>query len=205
MRNRPNEIETPHQPSHQPAHAPSARAGFTLIEMLIVLVILGIVGRMAIPRIDFDRYRADAAGRLSRTVLQSAQRNAIVRQTNIIVSFDASRNALVVIEDANNNGVIDGGERVVVRAFADGARLSAPPSALAGCGVNAVTGSALSLVSGLPAISFLRDGAASSDLCIYLTAGHGASTSYRAIRLTQATGRTEYWRYVESRWIPGGV
>jgi prepilin-type N-terminal cleavage/methylation domain-containing protein len=185
--------------------ATAPAAGFTLVEMLVVLVMLGIVGRMAIPHIDFDRYRADAAGRMARVILQSAQRNAILRQSNVIVSFDASRGALVVLEDANNNGVVDGGERMVVKALADGARLAAPPAALSGCGANAVNGGSLSLVGSLPAISFLRDGAASSDLCVYLTAGNGAPENFRAIRLTQATGRAEYWKYSGSSWFPGGV
>jgi len=173
--------------------------------MLIVLATLGIIASMAIPRIDFDRYRADAAGRMARVILQSAQRSAILRQSNMVVSFDASRGALVVLEDANNNGVVDGGERVVVRAFADGARFAPPPAALSGCGATAINGSALSLVNGLPSIAFLRDGAASSDLCVYMTAGNGSPANLRAIRLTQATGRAEYWKYSASTWIPGGV
>src|SRR5262249_31398408 len=69
-------------------------AGFTLVEMMAALTVVGIIGGMAIPRIDFDRYRADAAGRLVRAVMQSAQRSAIMRQTNVVVSFNLAANQM---------------------------------------------------------------------------------------------------------------
>src|SRR3712207_8780162 len=48
-------------------------------------------------------YRVEAAARMTRSVLQTAQRTAILRQTNVIVRFDATNELLTVIEDANND------------------------------------------------------------------------------------------------------
>lgn len=178
----------------------SGRAAFTLVEMIVVLTVLGIVGTMAIPRIDFDRYRTDAAARIARGALQGAQRSAILRQTNVIVALDVSRQLLTVIEDVNNNDQLDPGERAVSRGLSDGARFVAPTVALQGCGTGAVNGGNLLRIGGAPAVSFLRDGASNSDLCLYINAGHGAAKTMRAIRLTQATGRTELWGYDGTHW-----
>jgi hypothetical protein len=55
-------------------------------------------------------------------------------------------------------------------------------------------------MAGLPAIQFLRDGAASTDLEIYLTSSRGTQVDYRLVRVTMATGRTESFRFDGSTW-----
>ena len=51
-----------------------ARRGFTLLELIVVLIMVGIIAGMAVPRMNYEKYRADAAMRTVRTVLQGAQR-----------------------------------------------------------------------------------------------------------------------------------
>ena len=53
----------------RPSPTPKQRSGFTLIEILIVVVILGILGAIVYPH--FANARADAADKAARTQLQS--------------------------------------------------------------------------------------------------------------------------------------
>ena len=177
-----------------------SRRGFTLLELTVVLIMVGIIAGMAVPRLNYEKYRADAAMRTVRTVLQAAQRNAIMRQTNIVVGFDITNKKMQVVEDANNNCTVDGGERSTTRPLEDGAKFSIPSNGYGGTPSAAVTGSNLCTMGGLPAIQFLRDGAASSNIDAYLTSSRGTQVDYRLVRVTMATGRTESFRYTGSAW-----
>ena len=100
--------------------------------MIMVVVIIGIMAKVAIPRFNIDKYRADAAGRLARMLLQEAQRNAITRQSNVIVSFDPTYNKFRVVQDYNNNDTINTTDLVQYRNMAEGAVFSKP--SWTGCG-----------------------------------------------------------------------
>jgi prepilin-type N-terminal cleavage/methylation domain-containing protein len=177
-----------------------ARRGFTLLELVVVLIMIGIIAGMAVPRLNYEKYRADAGMRTVRTILQSAQRNAIMRQTNVVVGFDIANRSMRIVEDANNNCTIDSGERSTSRPLEDGAKFSVPTTGYSGAVSTAVIGANLCTMAGLPAIQFLRDGAASTDLEIYLTSSRGTQVDYRLVRVTMATGRTESFRFDGSTW-----
>src|SRR5688572_1888643 len=102
------------------------RKGVTMIELLIVMIILGVVAAMAVPRIDMNAYRADAAARGVRGVLQIAQRSAITRQSNVVVTFDSTNRRMTVLEDNNDNGTADVGERVINKPLDEHVRFIAP-------------------------------------------------------------------------------
>jgi prepilin-type N-terminal cleavage/methylation domain-containing protein len=173
-----------------------ARSGFSILELIVVMIMMGVIAAMAIPRLNYDRYRADGAMRVVRTVLQGAQRNAIMRQTNIVVGFDENANLLRILEDANNNCQKDTGERFSTRSLEEGARFKVPTVPYPGTAPStALLGLSLCSLGGLPAIEFLRDGAASSDLDVYVTSSRARATDFRMIRVTQATGRAESFRY----------
>ena len=61
-----------------------------------------------------------------RTLLQGSQRNSITRQSNVIVSFDTGGKRVRLVQDDNNNGAIDAGERVNFRALEEGAKFVKP-------------------------------------------------------------------------------
>lgn len=178
----------------------AARRGFTLLELTVVLIMVGVIAAMAVPRLNYEKYRADAAMRTVRTVMQGAQRNAIMRQTNVVVAFDVSNRQMRIVEDANNNCVYDGGERSTSRPLEDGAKFAVPATGYGSTPAAAVTGSNLCMLAGLPAVQFLRDGAASSDVDVYLTSSRGAAVDYRLVRVTRATGRTESFRPSGATW-----
>ena len=71
----------------------------------------------------------------------------------------------------------------------------------------AVVGDNLSTIDGLPSVIFRRDGAASSAVQAYITAGraNGRREEFRAIVVTRATGRTEAWRRGAAAWRKEGV
>ncbi|MCC6931265.1 MAG: GspH/FimT family protein [Gemmatimonadaceae bacterium] len=178
----------------------AARRGYTILELTVVLIMVSIIAGMAVPRLNYEKYRADAALRTVRTVLQSAERNAIMRQTNVVVAFDVASRQIVIVEDANNNCTFDGGERKMIRPLEDGAKFAVPPTSYSGMAAPAVSGSNLCTLLGYSAIQFLRDGAASTDLEVYLTSSRGSTTDFRLVRVVQATGRADGYRYDGTIW-----
>ncbi|MGQ0639913.1 MAG: pilus assembly FimT family protein [Gemmatimonadaceae bacterium] len=179
-----------------------ARRGFTIIELAVVLIMVGIITGMAIPRLNYQRYRADAAARVTRAALQTSQRQAIMRQTNMLVVFWIAGRRMFIIEDANNNYNFDAGERLRVRPLEEGARFVVPTAQVPGTAMpsTAVSGPNLVTVFGLPSLAFLRDGASSSDANIYICSARCDRDNQRALILTQSSGRTESWRYAGSSW-----
>lgn len=177
-----------------------ARLGFSLVELLIVLSMVGLIAAMAVPRLNYERYRADAAMRVVRVAMEGAQRTAIMRQTNVAVAFDVPNRQMVIVEDANNNCTLDTGERRSSRPLEEGARFAVPPVAHGGSVSQPLTGTNLCTLTGLPAIQFLRDGAASSDLDVYLTSSRGRPADFRLVRVTMSTGRSDSYRFNGSTW-----
>src|SRR5437773_1283279 len=94
--------------------------GFTLLEMLLVIVIFGFLLTLVAPKIDLQKFTVDSAMQSAGTTLLVAQRLAVTRQHNIIVAFDVPAEAMRILDDANNNGQAGPGERVVVPGRAPG-------------------------------------------------------------------------------------
>jgi prepilin-type N-terminal cleavage/methylation domain-containing protein len=176
------------------------RRGFTLLELVVVLIMVALIAGMAIPRLNYEKYRAEAAMRTVRTIMQGAQRNAIMRQTNVVVGFNVANGQMKIVEDTDNDCVLDAGERVSTRVLEEGAKFHIPPAPYGAPVSTAVSGPNMCTISGLPAIQFLRDGATSTELDIYLTSSRGTRTDYRLVRVTQASGRTESFRFDGSAW-----
>lgn len=180
--------------------SPRARRGMTLLELVVVLIMVSIIAGMAIPKLNYERYRADAALRTVRSILQGAQRNAIMRQTDVVVAFDQPNKKMLIIEDTNNNCVYDTGERLTARPLEEGAKFAVPTAGYGSTPSTAVSGTNMCTIRGLPAIQFLRDGAASTDLDVYLTSSRGVKVDFRLVRVTMATGRTDAYRFSGSTW-----
>ena len=94
--------------------------GFTLIESIMVITIIGLVAGIAIPRSGYSTYLANSGARVLATTLAYAQREAISQQSDIRVAFDVANNQIRVHEDRNNDNVIDINERVGFTSLPEG-------------------------------------------------------------------------------------
>lgn len=185
-----------------------ARRGVTLIEMMIVVVLLSLVSALALPRLNFAQFKSDNSVRALRTTLQTAQRLAITRQFDVIVSFDTVNQQIRITEDANNNYAIDAGERTTYTPLDQGVKFANPPqgSVAGGATSGSVVGTNVLSISGMPSIVFLRSGSASTYLEVYLTAsGNNGETEWRGVQVTQSTGRTVWYRWLNSAWTKASI
>lgn len=181
-------------------------AGVTLIELVIVLTMIGVVTAIALPKIDLAGFQIDAAMRNVGTTLLVAQRLAVTRQHDVTVRFDLTGQALWIHEDANDNGMVDGGERIRRVPLGDEVlfgRGSAPPVPALGP-ANPVTFS--KRAQGYPAVTFHRSGSASEAGGLYLMARRALTSDQRsgdvrAVEIQRATGRAGWYRYGGGTWL----
>ena len=180
------------------------RSGFTLAETAVILMLAGIIGVLAYPRIDAGRYKADSVVTVVRSSMQQAQRAALVSQHDIIVSFDLATGRIRLAWDANNSHVIESGERVLWNTIASGNKFAKPPIGIHGTVTEPVVGSNVRQLDNLPTVTFHRDGSLSSELEVYMSTV-SSPVRWRAVTVVQATGRTDWFRKNTNgnAWIPG--
>jgi prepilin-type N-terminal cleavage/methylation domain-containing protein len=188
--------------------APQARTdGFTLVELLLVIVIMGIMGAIALPRIDVAQFQVNSAVQAVSTTMVAAQREAITKQHDIILTFDAGNRQVRLVWDANSDGAVDANERTRVVTLDDRVVFGRGTSPARAFGTAAINFD--DVVDGLPALTFHRNGSASGVGGFYLTSraaadGDAAWAKHtRAVEIIRATGRTEWWRYNGSQWLRG--
>lgn len=185
--------------------APGASRGFTLVELIVAVSIMSVLAAVALPRINLHQFRIDAGVRRVQAALQQGARFAVQRQHDMVVGFDVPGNKVMVLDDRNNNGAIDGGERVMWHALEDGVRFVAPPAAIGSGNVGAVAGAKLETLNGYPSVRFRRDGAASTDVQVYITSTRDVATDFKALSVTKSTGRVDYYSYRTGTWKKGGA
>jgi prepilin-type N-terminal cleavage/methylation domain-containing protein len=183
--------------------------GFSLLELMVVMVIAAVVGTVALPRIDSSRYRADSVVQNVRSALQVAQRNALVRQHDVILNFDTIGNRIRIGMDGNNDQLLTTGELIQVRELQSGNQFKRPPAnGISGSVATSIVGAGLRTMDGMPTVTFHRDGSLSSDLEIYIRVpGKTTAYVYRAVSVIQSTSRSDWYRWsVESNaWRSGAL
>ena len=179
------------------------RAGFTLIEIVMVLALMGLVAMFAIPKLNFSAYRINGAVRGVTALLARAERMAVTDQYNVNVLFDVTHNAIQIHEDANNDNVIQNTERVRSYPLGEGivfGKGSAPVRIYAPAPISFTR-----TMNGMPEIIFRRDGSGSENGGFYITTQAALNANQpndaRSIELTQATGRAEWYQYNGSQWV----
>ncbi len=175
------------------------RWGFTIVELMIVVAVLGLLMMIALPRIDIQRYRVRGAVQALGTTMLTAQRQAVTEQHDVIVYFDTTGQLLRVHSDRNNNGVIDAGEHTRPVRLGEGIVFGrGPAAAMAAAGSNTVN--VTKTLGGVQALVFHRDGSASEAASFYITSvtaqrGNVRPQDARALLVERATGRSQWWRF----------
>jgi len=184
----------------------SHRNGFTLIEMLIVLVIIGLVVAFAAPKIDVTKFRVQSSMNGIGLTLMAAERQAITQQHDVILMFDVTNSKISILDDANNNGVADAGERLRGIPLGEGIVFGRSSAVARPMGPGPITFT--KVVNGMPALVFHRDGSGSEAGGFYLTSIRAATSAThlddtRSIELERATGRASWWKYspASSTWV----
>ncbi len=172
-----------------------ARAGVTLFELLIVVIMIGILVGISASRLDWGRYRADGVSRTVLAELSAAQRLAVSLQENVIVTL-ADSNRLQVHEDQNNDGSIDSGERVRFIVLDHRYKI--------GRGTMPDTPAPADPTE-LTRVMFRRDGSANPAGTFYISGPEADPTCRhcRAVSLSRATGRTVIYSYATGTWKRG--
>jgi prepilin-type N-terminal cleavage/methylation domain-containing protein len=193
------------------------RRGYTLVEMLIVVTLIAIVSATVMPKVDYTASRQDAAARAVRGAMMQAQAYAVTSQHNVFVLPDMQRgDKLYVVYDYNDNLTLDAGEHWIAVPLQDGAIITQPPTALPG----GAPSSGLYVPPSVPTITlsvpgsmttsttgwvFRPDGAVSAGAQIYIGSKRGLAKDFRAVALTAATGRSDWYKYVNGNtWVKEG-
>lgn len=177
----------------------SSEQGFSLTELMAVLGMLGVLVAIAIPKIDFTRYRVNSEIRNVVGHMSYAQRLAVSLQHNVEVTIDVANNQIRSHEDRNNDGIYDPSERVGTITLENGVTFSrgAAPDLPAPAPTNT-----------LVKVTFRRDGSADMAGVIFINSVRGVSTSTltdaRGIEVIRATGRAVWYSYAGGSWKRGG-
>jgi prepilin-type N-terminal cleavage/methylation domain-containing protein len=184
-----------------------ARDGFSLVELLIVIVIVGLLAGIGLPRVDVANFQVNSAVQALSTTMAAAQREAIAKQHDMILTFSAAARQLRLIWDVDSDGEIDPDERTRVVALDDRIVFGVGDAPARAFGTDPINFN--DEVDGLPALTFHRNGSASGIGGFYLTTitaqapGAPRARDTRAAEIVRATGRTEWFRYNGTSWVRG--
>jgi prepilin-type N-terminal cleavage/methylation domain-containing protein len=174
-----------------------ARRGWTMIEMSIVLALIAILVAIALPNIDFARYRMDANARTVQNQFIAQQLNAIAKNMPMIATIVYDQGHLTITEDANSNGIADATEYTYNRALVEGAQFITPSVTIDGATPYYATGPGLTYLNQTylyPTVTFYPNGSTSGDVVVYIGSSAGRLTDMRALQITGATSKIKFYR-----------
>ena len=195
-------MHSKHLPHPPPSGAPGPRRdGFTLTEMLFVVIIVGIMTTMMAPIFQPGRWRADTAAQELAMTLNATQRLAVLKQHDIVVTFLISDRKLHVLHDTDNDGVVDTGEEERVIDLPETVGFGSGTAPALGSGTGAIT---FADGDDEPVLTFHRNGSASASGTIYLRPLVGSLSStnegVRALTIERATAEIRCFSYRTGHW-----
>lgn len=184
-------------------------SGFTMLELLGVLVIIGIAAGISVYRVNYWRYRMDGNVRLVQNFIIAAQQVAIRNNVLVRVMVDANDHRLSrsEIEDPTAPPV-----RQYSFSLQEGARFVVPASTIDGVAADGlITGPGRDL--DLPCAALKPcfrlssggqvvppTGSGAGDVVIYLGSPRGIADDLRAIQVIGATARAVGWSRGSGVW-----
>ena len=174
-----------------------ARNGWTMFEMAIVVGLIAILAAIALPNLNFSRYRMDANARTVQNQFIAQQLTAIQKNMPVMVTIVYDEGHLTITEDANSNGVADAGEYTYNRTLVEGAQFIIPPVSIDSATPYYATGPGLTYLSQTylyPTVTFYPNGSTSGDVVIYIGSTAGRLTDMRALQITGATSKVKFYR-----------
>ncbi len=177
--------------------------GFTIVELVIVIAVVGVLGSIAAPSFNAGRWRAEAGIHEVMAGLGSAQRLAVLRQHDVVVTFLEDDDALRIHRDADNDGVEDPGEDVRLQELPEtiGFGLGATPGMAGDPSTTTVT---FDDDGAGPQLVFHRNGSASQAGRLYLRPLRGSmadeAAAARALSVERSTGEDRCFSYQTGSW-----
>lgn len=182
------------------------RSGFSLLELVVIVAIIGILSLMVLPRIRVDNASVDTAARAVNLSMMVAQRDAVSRQQNVIIAFDTAAHTVRTVWDTNNNGVVDPGERGHPFLLPEKVVIGRPSMVPKLGGAGEVTSGTRTTSKG-PYFIMQRSGAMDRSEVLYLTTrksmGAGPDRDARAVAIARATGRAVWYKWTGTAWKRG--
>ncbi len=169
-----------------------SRSGLSTVELSVTVALLGMALSLGMQRIDSTSWKLDAASRDVAQRARTARALAVLKQHNMVLSIDMGETAVVLHEDENNDGIVNGDERVTRYHLDKGiyfTRGTAPA-------FEGYTEDAYSFDSGV--LTFRRNGSASEEGVLYIARRNGKRA--RAVVVSRATGYTEIKRNNGAGW-----
>jgi prepilin-type N-terminal cleavage/methylation domain-containing protein len=181
---------------------PARQAGFSLIEMLLVVGILGIVAAIAIPVSStfIKQSQADGATSVALNALQDARERAIAERRNIQVNFVPPNRIRIERVEVPGPGTTLL-TQVYLESLQTFRKVNGIPDTLDEFGDETPV-----YFTGTLPVMFTSDGSlidANGDVVngsVFL-AGPGSSDSQRAITIMGVTGLIRTWRWSGTEWV----
>lgn len=177
--------------------------GFTLLELLVVMGLIGAISAFVAPLIDADKFRMDAAGLEVSTAIHAAQRKGVLQGHNVNMAFDTVNGRIYLHQDANNDLTLQSDESLSVIPLGDDVAFGRGGAPARSRGPRAASFKAD--VSGNPALRFYRNGSSSEEGIIYVTSRRSQHSQAfpqdtRAIEIERSTGRVACFTYKSLTW-----
>ena len=173
------------------------RRGFTLIEILLVVALIGIFAGWAVTRVNYAGLRMDAAARMLQNAIIGAQQTAITRATDVTLRFDRQNHRVEL------RFMQDGSAKVVTRPLPEGAHLLIPTIGVDGAAADFVNGNGAT-TSG---VTYARDvviapngSVPRGDFVVYLGSSATRPRDQRALVVRGATTRVTFWTFNGGAW-----
>ncbi len=187
---------TPTDPAD--ASDPGRRGGFTVVEVITVMALIGILSSIVFFRVDRERAQVNSQVQTLAFALNTAQREAVVRQHDVRISFDTSGRRISVHRDENNDGSVQSGETRSNIFLEDDVVFGLVGTDGLPWGTDPVT---FDVVGGQPTLVFHRNGSASDLGAVYLSSEKRLAEYNRAVEVERATGPVRCYSYETGSWV----